>query len=146
MTTSFLDTRNTRITKETLTGDCPEFAAEPTAWYAMRAILAECQRIGKPQSYMIDMAQDFSLLHKFPTDRFVYCMRDRGTSIILPTHEGKGGGLSWAKAHMETFGAECHWYTYDISDVRHGDSYNEPQLRPCTAEEAYVYMRDVVLA
>lgn len=142
---NFLNEKNTRVTKETLIRACPRFAADPIAWYAMRAIMQQVQKSGLPKSYMIDVASDFSILHKYPADKFVYCIRDSGVQIFLPPFEYSTHPIVSIQAHIDVFGSGCHWYTWDINDVRHGDDYNGPQLRPCTAEEAYAYMRDVIM-
>lgn len=136
--------------KERLLAGVPDFVPSGHAWYGMRAILLTCQATGKPKKFVVDLAQDFALLHRYSPDRFVFCLREYGTDVFLPSFLlGGNTFLSGANTFNSmytvgrTFGNECSWYTFDITDVRNDDSYNEPQLRPCTLEQAVDFLRNI---
>lgn len=137
MSTEFLQSRNTRVTKETLVASVPSFVQDPISWYAMRAILQAVQELRMPTSYMIDIAHDFVLIQEYQPDKFIYCIRKYGTSVFLPS-EFDATSL---KAHYYVFGEECNFFTYDMEDVRQGDNYNEPQLRKCSYNEAIEFLK-----
>lgn len=138
----FMNSKNESVSRETLLEHVSAFIPNTQAHYAMRAIMQAIQAAQAPQLYMIDIARDCSLLHADSPERFVYCIRERGTDIFYRNRAQQEfmHTLESFNAHVKVFGTECHWYTYDINDVRQGDNYNEPQLRECDVETARAFL------
>jgi len=120
--------------KEKLFEHTPSFVQNKVAWYATRAILQQVQKSKMPSAYMIDLAQDFAIIYRESLMQFIYCIRDSGTHLIYSTEDKKA-----IKSVQQAFGSECHWFTFDVNDIRNKDDYSEPQLRSCTAEEAEAF-------
>jgi len=121
--------------KEKLFQGTPEFVENKVAWYAIRAIMQQVEGLAMPSAYMVDLAADITLLYKDSPEQFVYCIRAGGTHIC---YLSRYFSVNYVVDTERIFDG-CNWFTFDINDIRNKDNYNEPQLRPCTPEEAIAF-------
>lgn len=135
----------------------PCWIKDPLQHLAMRAILIQVQNTGLPKAYMIDLAVTFGQIGDYQIDRFVISLREHGVDLFCPLRleikekQVKQDNSFNTYCDVVDKDRSCKWFTWDVRNVRDGevdpktgkpvyDTYNEPQLRPCTQEEAQEYL------